>query len=185
MSGSTLWLLARTAGLGAYLALCLGLVSGMALRTSILAPVASNRAVRGLHDFTQALWLPLGLVHVEALLLDHTARLGLGDVVIPFRAPYGPLLAAPFGTLGIGLGTLALDLVLLVAVTSWFRSLIRPVVWTWIHRTAYLAFGLTFLHALMAGTDFSLPAVSALTWSTAAVLLVLALARLRWGRLAG
>jgi hypothetical protein len=40
-----------------------------------------------------------------------------------------------------------------------------------------------FLHAVLGGTDFSDPAVSAITWATAAALAVLGFARVVWGRL--
>jgi DMSO/TMAO reductase YedYZ heme-binding membrane subunit len=59
----------------------------------------------------------------------------------------------------------------------------HPDVWRWLHRLAYAAFALMFLHAVLGGTDFSDPAVSAITWATAAALVVLALARAAWGRL--
>jgi DMSO/TMAO reductase YedYZ heme-binding membrane subunit len=55
--------------------------------------------------------------------------------------------------------------------------------WKWLHRLSYVAFALIFLHAVLSGTDFSDPIVSAITWSTAAMLAVLALARAFWGRL--
>jgi DMSO/TMAO reductase YedYZ heme-binding membrane subunit len=55
--------------------------------------------------------------------------------------------------------------------------------WQWVHRTAYVAFALIFFHAILSGTDFSDPAVSAITWGTAAALFALGLARVLWGRL--
>ncbi len=51
------------------------------------------------------------------------------------------------------------------------------------HRLSYLAFALVFLHAVLSGTDFSDPVVSAITWGTAAALLTLGLARVLGGRL--
>jgi len=36
--------------------------------------------------------------------------------------------------------------------------------WRWIHRLAYVAGALVFLHALLGGSDFSAPQVSAVTW---------------------
>jgi DMSO/TMAO reductase YedYZ heme-binding membrane subunit len=169
------WVLARVAGLTSFATLAISLVTGLALRTAVLDWLGSNRALRSVHEFSAALWIPLGAVHVLALVLDRTARIGLPDLLIPFRIPYG--------TLGIGLGTLSLELVALVAVTGWLRRRLNPVAWQWVHRLGYLGFGLVFLHALLTGSDFGDPAVSALTWSTAAVLAVLATARALWGRL--
>ncbi len=170
-----LWVLARVMGLASYASLAIAVITGIALRTAVLDWLGSNRALRSLHEYTTVLWIPLGLLHVGALLLDTTARIGVLDVLVPFRAPYG--------TLAIGLGTLSLDLLVIVTVTSFLKRRMRPDVWRWIHRLAYLAFALVFLHAVLGGTDFSDPAVSAVTWSAAAALAVLALARVFWGRL--
>jgi len=169
------WLLSRVAGLTSFLALAISLVTGLALRTAVLDWLGSNRALRSLHEFTALLWIPLGSLHLLALLLDRTARVTPLDLVIPFRVPYG--------TLAIGLGTVALELFALVAVTGWLRRRLDPTAWQWIHRLAYVAFGLVFVHALLGGTDFSDPLVSAITWSAAAMLAILSLARALWGRL--
>jgi len=170
-----MWVLARVAGLASYASLAVALFTGIALRTAVLDWLGSNRALRSLHEYTTVLWIPLGIVHVGALLLDHTARVGLLDVVVPFRAPYG--------TLAIGLGTLSVDVLLIVTVTSFFKRRMQPGLWRWLHRLAYVSFALIFLHAVLGGTDFSDPAVSAITWATAAALAVLGFARLVWGRL--
>lgn len=170
-----LWVLARVGGLASYASLAVALFTGIALRTAVLDWLGSNRALRSLHEYTTVLWIPLAAIHVVALVLDQTARVGWLDVLIPFRAPYG--------TLAIGLGTLSVDVLLVVTVTSFFKRRMQPDLWRWLHRLAYLAFGLIFVHAVLGGTDFSDPAVSAITWATAAALAVLGFARLAWGRL--
>jgi methionine sulfoxide reductase heme-binding subunit len=170
-----LWVLARVAGLASYASLAVALLTGIALRSAVLDWLGSNRALRSLHEYTTVLWIPLGLVHVGALVLDQTARVGLLDVFIPFRAPYG--------TLAIGLGTLSVDVLVVVTVTSFVKRRMQPELWRWLHRLAYAAFALIFLHAVLGGTDFSDPAVSAITWATAAALAVLGLTRAIWGRL--
>lgn len=169
------WMLARVAGLGSYAALAVALVTGIALRTAVLDWLGSNRALRSLHEYTTVLWVPLAVVHLGALLLDKTSRIAVVDLVLPFHSSYG--------TLGIGLGTLAVDLLLVVAVTAYLKKRMPAELWKWVHRIAYVAFALTFLHAVLSGTDFSDPIVSAITWSTATMLLVLGLARAFWGRL--
>jgi DMSO/TMAO reductase YedYZ heme-binding membrane subunit len=68
-------------------------------------------------------------------------------------------------------------------VTAWLRRRLDATLWRWLHRLAYLAFALLFVHAVLGGSDFSDPLVSAVTWSVAAILAVLSLARLAWGRL--
>ena len=170
-----LWVLARVSGLASYAALAIALISGIALRTAVLDWLGSNRVLRALHEYTTVLWIPLAAIHLGSLLLDSTARIGLADLVVPFRATYG--------TLAIGLGTLAVDLLVVVTVTALLKRHIGPDVWKWLHRLAYAAFALVFFHAALGGTDFSDPIVSAIGWSAAAILLALGLARAAWGRL--
>lgn len=170
-----LWLLARITGLASFLALGICVLSGVALRTSVLDRVGTNRAWLELHSFTSALWIPLGGLHLATIVADRTARVGLVDLVVPFGVDYGPL--------AVGLGTIAFDLFALVAVTGWLKRRMPQPVWSWIHRLSYPAFALTVAHAVLSGTDFSAPAVSAIAWSFAFAVLVLALARVLWGRL--
>jgi methionine sulfoxide reductase heme-binding subunit len=169
------WVLARVSGLSAYAALAIALISGVALRTAVLDWLGSNRAIRSLHEYATVLWLPLAALHVVTLLLDATARIGVLDVFVPFQAGYG--------TVAIGLGSLSVDILLAVTVAAYLKRKLRADVWLWIHRLAYVAFALIFFHAVLSGTDFSDPAVSAITWGTAAGLLTLTLARVLGGRL--
>ena len=170
-----LWVLARVAGLGSYAALAIALLSGIAMRTAVLDWLGSNRAMRSLHEFTTVLWIPHAGLHVLALLLDSTARVGLIDVVLPFHASYG--------TLAIGLGALSLDLMVALTVAAYLKRRMRKDVWLWVHRATYVAFALIFLHSVLSGTDFSDPAVSAITWGAAAGLFSLGLARVLAGHL--
>src|SRR5207247_8762443 len=91
------WELARASGLAAYAALCIAVLTGIAPRTQLLSFLASNRAVRALHDWTPWIVIPAALTHIVALLLDATAKIGVLDVFLPFLMSYG--------SLAIGLGT--------------------------------------------------------------------------------
>ncbi|HYM96236.1 MAG TPA: hypothetical protein VET26_02960 [Candidatus Sulfotelmatobacter sp.] len=169
------WVLARVAALSSYGALAIALVTGIALRSAVLDWLGSNRALRALHEYTTVLWIPLAALHVIALLLDMTARIGLADVFVPFHSSYG--------SLGIGLGALSLDVLVVVTVAALLRRKMNRSWWSWLHRLAYIAFALIFFHAVLTGTDFSDPAVSAITWATAAAIFALGLTRAIWGRL--
>lgn len=171
------WFLARITGLTAFAVLSLSVLSGEALRTSVLDFLAKNRAIRKLHDFTTPLWLPLLFAHLGALLLDRTAQIRPVDLVVPFVNPYAPYLVP------IGLGTIAFDIVMIVTVTSWLRSRMNNTLWMWIHRMSYVSFVAIFFHAVLSGTDFNAPLVSAIAWSTAAGLAILGVSRVVWGRL--
>jgi sulfoxide reductase heme-binding subunit YedZ len=169
------WIVARVSGLATFMTLGVGLMTGMALRTGVLDLLGPNRSVRTLHEFMQWLWIPLGLTHLGALLLDRTARISPIDMVVPFQAPYGGI--------AIGLGTVTLEIFALVVLTGWLKRSLPQGLWIWIHRLGYVAFALVFFHALLGGTDFSDHTVSAVTWSAAMVVGLLALARVLWGHL--
>lgn len=169
------WFIARITGLTAFAVLSLSVLSGEALRTSVLDFLAKNRAIRKLHDFTTPLWLPLVFAHIIALVLDKTARIQPLNVVVPLTTDYGQV--------PIGLGALAFDIIMVVTITSWLRSRMNNTVWMWIHRTSYIGFVAIFFHAALSGTDFDAPLVSALAWSTAAGLAILGISRVVWGRL--
>lgn len=172
------WVLSRVAGLTCFAALSISLITGIALRTAVLEWLAANRALKATHEFMSVLWVPLGLLHLAALLLDNTARLSILDLFVPFTAAYGDL-----GRVAIGLGAISFDIFIVVAATSWARGRINARLWRYLHRLSYFAFALLFLHAVLGGTDFSAPVVSAIAWSAAAMLAVLAFARVLWGRL--
>ena len=169
------WVLARVAGLSSLAALSMALLTGVALRTGVLDWMGSNRVLRSLHEYTTVLWIPLGALHVVALLLDQTARVRIVDLVVPFLVPYGGL--------AIGLGTVSLQVLVLVTVTALLRRRMESQAWQWLHRLSYVAYGLVFLHSLLGGSDVGDPVVGALTWATAGGLAVLLTARVIWGRL--
>lgn len=170
-----LWYASRAAALAAFTVLAGSLLTGMALRTALLGAVARNRAVLALHSFLSWFWVPLVVVHVVALLLDSTARIGALDLLVPFRVGYAPL--------AVGLGTVGLLLLVLVGATSALRRRLRPRVWRWIHRLSYPMLVVFLVHAQLAGSDFSRTWISVLGWATLGSLVTLALPRAAGGRL--
>jgi DMSO/TMAO reductase YedYZ heme-binding membrane subunit len=146
----------------------------MALRTALLAPLARNRALLELHGFLSWFWLPLVVIHVIALLLDGTARIGVLDLLVPFRVGYARV--------AVGLGTIGLLLLLLVGVTSALRRRMSPRLWRAVHRLSYPMFGVFLLHAQLAGSDLSRTWISLLGWGTVGALAMLAVPRLAGGR---
>lgn len=169
-----LWDAARAAALAAFTVLSAALLTGVALRTALLAPLARNRAVLALHGFLTWFWLPLVAVHVTALLLDGTARIGVLDLLVPFRVGYARL--------AVGLGTVGLLLLVLVGVTGGLRKRMSPRVWRAVHLLSYPMFGVFLLHAQLAGSDFSRTWISLLGWATVGALAALGLSRLAGGR---
>lgn len=168
------WIIARATGSAAMVALALSVLSGMGLRSGALAWLSHNRGVRAVHDLTSLLWLPLAIAHVIALLFDPFAKIGLADLVVPFLVPYG--------SFAIGLGTISLQLVAIVTISTWMRASLTQQGWLAIHRLSYVGFVAAFAHSLLAGTDLAQPVIGALAWVTAAVLALVALRRVTAAR---
>ena len=169
-----LWIIARSTGTAALVALVLSVVSGMALRSGALGWLSHNRGVRAVHDLTSVLWLPLALAHVIALLLDPYSRIGLVDLVVPFLVSYG--------SFAIGLGTIALQLVTVVLLSTWLRDSLTHQGWLTIHRLSYVAFIAAFAHGLLSGTDLAQPLLAALAWVAGAIVAIVALRRVTRAR---
>jgi sulfoxide reductase heme-binding subunit YedZ len=164
VAGETLWVVARSTGVASLLALSLSLLTGMAMRPRSLAWLSTNRALSELHSYATVLWLPLGLAHVVTLLFDQYAKVGLRDLVVPFAVSYG--------TFAIGLGTISLDLVIVVLIAAWSRDRLSRGRWLAFHRLSYLAFAAAFLHGILAGTDLAYPWLMGLAWVVAAILVL-------------
>ncbi len=166
----TIWIVARSTGVASLLALSLSLLSGMALRPKSLGWLSTNRAVSELHSYATVLWLPLGLAHVIAILLDPYAKVGLGDLLVPFRVSYGAF--------AIGLGTISVQLLVVVLIAAWSRTRLSRGQWLAFHRLSYLAFAAAFLHGVLSGTDLAYPWLAGIAWLVAAILAMFGLRRI-------
>lgn len=154
-----IWILARSTGTAALVALTLSVLTGIALRTGTFAWLSHNRGVRVVHGFLTVLWIPLALAHVIALLFDRYARVGLIDLVIPFGVEYGRL--------AVGLGTISAQLIVVVLISTWLRSRLTLGRWRAFHRLSYVAIAAAFAHGIMSGTDLANPVIAALAWAAA------------------
>src|SRR5438105_13362570 len=134
-----------------------------------------NRDLSNLHRFLTVCWVPFVGLHVLAMTLDAVARICPIDLVIPLHVSY-PSLATGFGTIGF-------DLLLTVTVTGYLRRHLDPLAWRWLHRLSYPMFGAFALHALLSGTDFARPLVLAPAAGVVAVIVIVTLARLAFGRM--
>lgn len=170
-----IWILARSTGTAALVALTLSVLTGIALRTGTFAWLSHNRGVRVVHGFLTVLWIPLGLSHVVALLFDRYAQIGLLDLVIPFGVSYGRV--------AIGLGTISAQLIVIVLLSTWLRSRLAVEQWRVFHRLSYVAFAAAFAHGIMSGTDLANPIVAALAWIAAAGVAAVALRRVTRARI--
>jgi methionine sulfoxide reductase heme-binding subunit len=146
---SAFWYLGRGTGVTALVLFTLAVALGAAVRSGRPAAGLPRFGVHQLHRSTSLLATSLLAVHVTTLLFDPYAQLRLVDLVLPFAGAYRPL--------WLGLGTLALDLVVAIVITSLLRERIGSRAWRALHWATYVMWPLALLHALGTGTDASTP----------------------------
>jgi methionine sulfoxide reductase heme-binding subunit len=140
-----LWYTARGAGTISLVLLTVVVVLGVGSRSGRPVFGLPRFAVSSVHRNASLIALGLLLVHTLFLLFDPYAQLRLVDLVIPFGAAYRPL--------WVGLGTLALDLLIVVWLSTLVRHRIGARTWRAIHWISYAIWPIALLHALFTGTD--------------------------------
>ena len=141
---STLWYVARSAGILAYLLLSssavLGLVMSARARTSW-----PRFAVEEVHRFLAILTGVFVALHGLTLLLDRVVPLSLAQAIVPFTSTYRPF--------AVGLGVLSAELLAAVGVSNLLRKKIPHRLWRRIHYLTFAVWLGATAHGLLAGTD--------------------------------
>lgn len=145
------WFIVRAAGLTAFLLLAASMVWGVFLSSHIVKDWVPGPASMLLHATTSWLAVALSLAHMGLLLFDSYYTYTLSNLLVPFTGPYRPV--------AVGIGIIAFWLILAVTISFSMRKLIGRRAWLWLHYTSYVAFGMVAVHALMAGTDATRPAM--------------------------
>ncbi|GAA4714076.1 ferric reductase-like transmembrane domain-containing protein [Phytohabitans rumicis] len=147
MSTDALWYLARGTGVVSLVLLTVVVVLGVGSRSGRPVFGLPRFAVATVHRNASLLAVSLLAAHVLTLFFDPYAQLKLVDLVVPFLGAYRPM--------WLGLGTLALDLIIALVVTSLLRHRLGLTAWRAMHWLAYLTWPIAVLHGLGTGTDRS------------------------------
>jgi sulfoxide reductase heme-binding subunit YedZ len=165
----TLWYLNRASGLVLLVVFTAAIVLGQyATRRRVRSP-APRFVWLELHRNLSLLGLVLLVLHVATSVADDYVDIALVDVVLPFRSPYRPF--------WLGLGTIALDLLLALAVSTALRHRIGYRTWRTVHRLAYLMWPVAVVHGLGTGTDARGRPALLLTFGCLAAVLVSTMVR--------
>ena len=145
-SGSaTLWYGIRATGVVALVLLTLDTVLGLLVSARVQSRRWPGFAQVDLHKRVTVLTLVFLAVHVLGATLDTYVHVGLASIVVPFLSSYQPL--------WVGLGTVAVDLLAAVAISSALRRRIPPDLWRRLHWLAFGCWPFAMIHSLGAGTD--------------------------------
>jgi sulfoxide reductase heme-binding subunit YedZ len=163
----TLWYATRAFGIVSILLLSAVLALGVITAGRRAVPSRYRFVITGLHRTLALTGVAFVAVHVVAAITDGYVALTWLDAVVPFGSAYRPLWT--------GLGTVSLDLMILLIGTSLLRSRIGWRTWRTIHWAAYAFWPVAVLHGLGQGTDansalFLLPALLGLSTVAGAAL---------------
>ena len=165
-----LWYLVRGTGVTVLLLFTASVVIGILSALRVGGSTTPRFVVQGVHRGLSLLAVVFLAVHVVATYVDGYAPIRVVDAVVPFVSAYRGL--------GMGLGALALDLLVAVAITSYLRTRIGYRGWRGVHVLAYAAWPFALLHGIETGTDAHSAWLLAITVACAAIAALAVVARL-------
>ena len=139
------WDTARAGGLISYVLLTTAVCLGLVLRNRWQSTRWPRLVTNELHGYVSLLALVFIAVHVVAVAVDPFTHFGLSAVLVPFASHYRPV--------WMGLGIVALYLLLAVWVSSRLRRRIGHRLWRRIHVLAFAVYLAATLHGLGTGSD--------------------------------
>ncbi len=173
--GPFLWYLNRSTGFVILALFTLTTVLGILSTGGKAGKRVPSFVTQAMHRNIALLSMAMLLAHAISAVVDTFVDIRWWQAIIPW---YG----STYMPLWLGLGTLALDLVVIVTVTSLLRTRMNHSLWRAIHFLSYLAWAVAVAHGIGIGTDIK----AATPWAYAivggSVLVVLAAVALRLGR---
>ena len=146
LAGSrALWYLTRGSGMVALVLFTASVALGVLNVSTWSTPRWPRFITLGFHRNLALLAVAFLGVHIATTVVDGFAPIGWLDAVIPFRSPYRPL--------WLGLGALAVDLLLAIVITSLLRRHLSLTLWRAVHWTTWLAWPVAVMHGLGTGSD--------------------------------
>ena len=145
MNSTWLWYATRASGLMAMVLLTATMVLGITTTTRARARRWPGFAQQELHRRISMIAVVFLAIHVVTSVLDTYVTISWAAVLVPFTSAYGRL--------WVGVGAVALDLMLTVFVSSLLRARMRPGTWRAMHWLAYLSWPVALAHTFGMGTD--------------------------------
>ena len=144
-SSQLLWYTTRATGIVALVLLTGTVVLGVLTSMRFGTPVWPRFAIGDLHRRVSLLAVVFVALHVVTTVTDSYAPIGWLSVGVPFTSSYRRL--------WLGFGTVAVDLLAAVTISSLVRQRINPRTWRALHWLAYASWPLAVVHGLGTGTD--------------------------------
>jgi len=140
------WVAARALGVTAYLLLALEVALGLVLsHPRNTGEWRKTKQVFPWHEMVSVFTGAFLILHIILLAIDPFAKVGVVGALVPGFSTFRPV--------AVGLGTVALYALIFTAATAKWTRLLPSGWWLKVHRFAAVAFLLTWVHAVLAGTD--------------------------------
>lgn len=141
------WYAARAAGLTAYLLLSAVVLLGLTMASKRPLARWPRFAMEDVHRFGGLLVGAFVAIHVVTIAIDSWLPFTIGSLVVPFVSRYRPL--------WVGLGVVAAELLLALAVTNHYRRRLPYRVWRRAHYLNFAVWSAATAHGIASGTDRS------------------------------
>jgi hypothetical protein len=174
-SSKATWYLTRGTGATALVLLTIVTVLGV-LNTVRWTPDRTPRfVIQRLHRNVSLLAVVFVVLHIATAVIDGFAPIRWIDAVVPFGSAYRPL--------WLGLGAVAFDLMIAIAVTSLLRARLGHTAWRAVHWMSYGLWVSAVFHVLGIGSDATQPWMLVLVVVSIGAVLAAALWRIAagWG----
>ena len=145
MNSTFLWYTTRASGIVTLVLLTLTMVLGLATTNAARTRNWPGFAQQEIHRRISIMAVVFLAIHVLTSILDTFVHVGWLAIVVPFTSPYSRF--------WVGLGTIALDLMAAVFISSLLRSHLKPGTWRSIHWLAYGSWPIALAHTFGMGTD--------------------------------
>jgi predicted ferric reductase len=165
LSGTSLWITSRAAGITAFLALTLDVIFGLFVSTGAADRIIARARSVEIHRWLSTVALAMTGLHALSLLGDSFVQFDALDLLIPFLSSYR--------SSAVALGVLAAYGLSVVHQSFQWRKRIGASAWRKLHYVSFLVFVAALLHGLLAGSDSSTPWMRVLYVSSATAVMVL------------
>jgi sulfoxide reductase heme-binding subunit YedZ len=140
-----MWAFGRVSGVVALVLLTVSVLLGIVTRSGRPLPGLPRFSISLIHRNLALLSSIFLVFHVGSLMLDSYAKLNVVDILVPFLGAYKPFWQ--------GLGTVAVDLLIAIIITSLFRKRLGARLFKAIHWLTYAMWPIALAHSIGNGTN--------------------------------
>jgi methionine sulfoxide reductase heme-binding subunit len=147
LEGPILWYLNRSTGVVAIVLLTVTTVLGVLAIGGRPAGRVPRFVTQAFHRNVALLSVLLLVAHLVTAVLDEFVEIRWWEAFVPFVGSYEPL--------WVGFGAIATDLMIVVILTSMFRTRMKHGLWRGLHVTTYGLWALAIGHGIGVGSDMT------------------------------